>query len=79
MHEKRGDVIITLKVFKGSGNFLTIIKHNVRVFAEKIADKNIIDDAGTLTNGDVHVISFFAEPVEIISSINILGFPRRLL
>ena len=78
-HEERSDVIIALKVFKGPGDFLTIIKDNVGVFAKKIAGEEGIDDASTLPNSDVHVIGLFAEPVQVVSALRIFRFPRRLL
>lgn len=51
----------------------------ITIFAEKVAGEEVIDDASTLANGDVHVIGLFAEPIQIVSSLRVFRFPWRLL
>lgn len=51
----------------------------ITVSSEKIAGEEVIDDASPSSNGYIHVISLFTEPVEIVPPLQVLGFPRRLL
>lgn len=59
---------------KGGGNL------NIHtVTAEKFSGEEVVDDAGPSADGDVHVISLFAESVEIVIPFGVFGFPRRLV
>ena len=49
------------------------------VTAEKFSGEEVVDDAGPSADGDVHVISLFAESVEIVIPFGVFGFPRRLV
>ena len=59
---------------KGDGNLNT---HTVT--AEKFSGEEVVDDAGFSTDSNVHVISLFAESVEIVIPFGVFGFPRRLV
>lgn len=49
------------------------------VFAKEVSGEEIIDDASSSSNGDVHVICLVAKPIEIVLALGVLGFPSRLL
>lgn len=49
------------------------------VTAEKFSGEEVVDDAGFSTDSNVHVISLFAESVEIVIPFGVFGFPRRLV
>lgn len=52
---------------------------SLTVSAEKFAGEKVINDASPSSDGNIHVIRLFAEPVQIIVALGVLGFPRRLL
>lgn len=68
-----------MKVLEGPGDLLPIIKHDIGVSAEKLSDEEVVDEAGPGTDGDVHVISLFAQPVQVVVSLGVLGLPRGLV
>lgn len=49
------------------------------VFSKEVANEEIVDDALTSSDGDVHVVGLLAEAVEVVFSLRILGLPGRLL
>lgn len=49
------------------------------VFAEEVADEEVVDDAAPRADGDVHVVGLLPEAVEVVIPLGVLRLPRRLL
>lgn len=57
----------------------TVTNRVLTVFAKEVSGEEIIDDASSSSDGDVHVIRLVAKPIEIVPALGVLGFPSGLL
>lgn len=49
------------------------------ISSEEFADEEVVDDAATGADGDVHIVGLLPEAVEVVVALTIRGLPRGLL